>query len=43
MKHLNKWFETDFYKQQLQQLNKTLQTPASYRILRKQRDDIFLL
>mmetsp|Transcript_8822 Transcript_8822/g.11120 ORF Transcript_8822/g.11120 Transcript_8822/m.11120 type:complete len:105 (-) Transcript_8822:788-1102(-) len=43
MKHLKKWFATDFYKKQSEKLNETLQTPSSYRILKKQKDDIFLL
>ena len=42
-KHLNAWFETDFYQKQMQQLNSILQKPSSYRILTKQADDIFLL
>mmetsp|Transcript_19027 Transcript_19027/g.60859 ORF Transcript_19027/g.60859 Transcript_19027/m.60859 type:complete len:81 (-) Transcript_19027:329-571(-) len=43
MKHLNHWFETPFYKNIMKELNGTLQEPTSYRILRKQRDEVFLL
>ena len=42
-KYLNTWFDTDFYKRQMEELNSILQKPSSYRILKKQSDDIFLL
>mmetsp|Transcript_16367 Transcript_16367/g.28346 ORF Transcript_16367/g.28346 Transcript_16367/m.28346 type:complete len:104 (-) Transcript_16367:1495-1806(-) len=43
MKHLNHWFETPFYKNIMKELNDTLQKPTSYRVLKKQKDEIFLL
>mmetsp|Transcript_8723 Transcript_8723/g.15308 ORF Transcript_8723/g.15308 Transcript_8723/m.15308 type:complete len:105 (-) Transcript_8723:213-527(-) len=43
MRHLNMWFDTPFYKDTMKQLNNTLQEPTSYRILRKQKDEVFLL
>ena len=43
MKHLDTWFETPFYTDTMRKLNETLQQPASYRILRKQKDEVFLL
>jgi len=43
MKHLNKWFDTPFYKSVMKELNDTLQEPTSYRILRAQKDEVFLL
>jgi len=43
MKYLNKWFETPFYKITMNELNEILQEPASYRILKKQKEEIFLL
>jgi heme-degrading monooxygenase HmoA len=43
MKHLNNWFETPFYTTIMKDLNATLQAPTSYRILRTQKDEVFLL
>jgi len=43
MKHLNTWFDTPFYRNIMEELNQTLQAPVSYRILRKQKDEVFLL
>ncbi|GBG24132.1 Hypothetical Protein FCC1311_003502 [Hondaea fermentalgiana] len=43
MKHLNRWFDTPFYKNIMSELNETLQEPASYRILRKAKEEVFLL
>lgn len=43
MRALERWFDTPFYTDTMEKLNDTLQKPASYRILRKQKDEVFLL
>lgn len=42
-KHLESWFKTDIYKSSTKALNDTLQKPEEFRILRKAKDDMFLL
>ncbi len=43
LKHLKNWFESSFYSSVMKDLNDALQKPTSYRVLRRQKEEIFLL